>query len=426
MLIFAEAVRTPVCEQEYGRNPIVTTKRGTAINILVVDDEPFIRNLIVRILDKLGYENIDTSSNGKEALGKLISEETAYDVIICDLNMPEMDGVEFMRHAKESDFTGGMILLSGEDNRLLETALDLATSQNLNVLGALPKPVKPDLLEELLNKYKPSVQEKRDFVPQAAISEAELRAGIEGSDSGELMLVYQPKVHMQSGEITGVETLARWKHPERGILGPGAFIPLAEKTGLIDALTHQIYRKAVQQTSDWLLDGIRLRTSVNFSINSFADSNFSDFIISTTEEAGVDPKQLILEVTETQVMTNSFDCLEILMGMRFKKFGLSIDDFGTGNSSMAQLKRIPFTELKVDRAFVHGAVNNTGARAILEASVTLAKNLDMKIVAEGAETREDWDLVEQLGVDYVQGYYCAKPMPNEQLLEFMEKWNGPH
>ena len=405
---------------------MVTSENRAEISLMVVDDELFVRNITVRILNKLGYRNVDTANNGDVALGKLISTETSYDIIICDLNMPEMDGVEFIRHAKESNFTGGMILLSGEHQRILETSLELATAQGLNVLGALAKPLKPDLLEELLDTYRPSTKEKRHFIPQEAISEDELRAGIEGADGEELMLVYQPKVHIQSGEITGVETLARWQHPERGILGPGAFIPLAEETGLIDVLTHQIYRKTVRQISDWLLDGIFLKTSVNFSINSFADPNFAKFIVDVTEEAGVNPEQVILEVTETQVMTNAFDCLEVILSMCFKKFGLSIDDFGTGTSSMAQLKSIPFTELKVDRAFVFGAAKNSGARAILEASVSLAKNLNMEVVAEGAETREDWDLVGQLGVDYVQGFYCAKPMPNEQLLKFIEKWSGPH
>lgn len=402
------------------------TEEINKINILVVDDESFVLNLTVRVLNKLGYESVQTANNGNVALGMLITSEEPIDLIICDLNMPEMDGVEFLRYAAESEFKGGMILLSGEDQRMLETALELANAQHLNVLGAIPKPLKPDLLEPMLASYQPKSSEKRHFVPQEEISEEELRHGIEDPESDELLLVYQPKVHIQSGEITGVETLARWKHPDRGILGPGAFIPLAERSNLIDALTNQIYRKAVQQTSDWLVEGVVLRTSINFSINSFADPNFSDFIISTTEEVGVNPQQLILEVTETQVMNNAVDCLEIMMRMRLKKFGLSIDDFGTGNSSMSQLKSIPFTELKVDREFVYGAANNGGARAILEASVALAKNLQMQIVAEGAETREDWDLVEQLGVDYVQGFYCAKPMPNEDLLELMEKWDGPH
>jgi len=136
--------------------------------------------------------------------------------------------------------------------------------------------------------------------------------------------------------------------------------------------------------------------------------------------------QIVLEVTETQAMTIAVDCLEALIKMRLKRFALSIDDFGTGSSSLAQLKNIPFTELKIDRAFVNGAAHDTSALAILETSISLAKKLGMEIVAEGAETREDWDLVEKLGCDYVQGFYCAKPMPNEELIEFMDNWTGPH
>ncbi len=404
----------------------MTEQVSPQLRMLVVDDEAFVLNLSVRILGKLGHEDVITASDGNEALGHLITTEKPFDIIICDLNMPEMDGVEFMRHAAGADFTGGMILLSGEDERMLQTAYDLASAQNLNVLGVIPKPLKPDLLKPMLESFKPRSTEQRHFRPQAGISEEELRSGIEDPQDQQLLLVYQPKVEIQTGKIVGVESLARWAHPERGILGPGAFIPLAEKSAMIDALTNRIFEKAVQQTADWLTDGIDLKTSVNFSINSFANPEFCDFIISTTEKAGVNPSQLMLEVTETQVMNNVVECLEIMMRLRLKKFGLSIDDFGTGNSSMAQLKQIPFTELKIDREFVFGAANNSGARAILEASVVLAKNLKMDTVAEGAETREDWDLVASLGVDMVQGFYCAKPMPDAGLREFIANWNGPH
>jgi len=139
----------------------------------------------------------------------------------------------------------------------------------------------------------------------------------------------------------------------------------------------------------------------------------------------VSPEQLVLEVTESQVTDNLTACQEIMMRLRLKKFGLSIDDFGTGNSSLVQLKHIPFTELKIDRAFVHGAATNSSARAILETSVDLARRLDMKTVAEGGETTEDWKLVEGLGVDYFQGYYCAKPMSAADLATFLKTWSPP-
>ncbi len=396
------------------------------IRILIVDDESFVLNLSQKILRKLGYEDLATASNGNEALNILNASDKSVSLIICDLNMPEMDGVEFMRHAANAEFTGGMILLSGEDERMLQTALDLAKAQNLNVLGAIPKPLRPDLLQPMLDAFKPTSSEKRQFTQQEGLSVAELQQGLESDDDNGLMLVFQPKVRITSGAITSVETLARWRHPERGILGPGAFIPLAEETGLINQLTEQIFRKAAQQTADWLIDGLEIRTAVNFSVNSFTDADFPAFIINTVEQAGISPSSMTLEITETQVMDNVLDCMEVMMRMRMKRFGLSIDDFGTGNSSMAQLKTIPFTELKIDRAFVNNAAQNKSARAILEASVSLAKSLEMEIVAEGAETREDWDLVESLGVDYVQGYYCARPMPNAEFLAFLQSWTGPH
>ena len=394
----------------------------SSLNILVVDDEVFILNLSVRILNNLGCNNIETADNGATALDIINKSDKAFDIIICDLNMPEMDGIEFMRHASSKEFTGGMILLSGEDERMLETAKDLAKAHKLNVLGVISKPLKPDPIKHLLQSFNPAEQ-KKAWTPQASITEEELKVGIE---SEELKLVYQPKVNIKTGKVSGVETLARWNHKERGILGPGAFIPLAEKCGLIDDLTYSIYKKAMLQAGEWLADGLELKISVNISINTFTLPDFPEFLIKSAQSEGIDMSKVVLEVTETQVMKNALDSLEILMRLRMKKFGLSIDDFGTGNSSMEQLKRIPFTELKIDRAFVYGATNNSGARAILESSVILAKSLKMETVAEGAETREDWDLVESLGVDYVQGYYCAKPMPNEQFMEFLETWTGPN
>ena len=392
------------------------------LKLMIVDDEEFVLNLSVRILNKLGCKDITTANNGNAAIDNLAASTDGFDVIICDLNMPEMDGVELLRHISEKNYSGGIILLSGEDERMLDTAKDLAKARNLNVLGAIPKPLKPDAIKGLLESFKPAGQNK-SWTPQPSITEEELKVGME---SEELQLVYQPKINIQSGEVTGVETLARWKHRERGVLGPGAFIPLAEKCGLIDELTFSIYKKAVRQVGEWLANGIDLKTSVNISVNTFTLPAFADFLVNTARDEGVNPEKIVLEVTESQIMKNAMDCLEVLMSLRMKKFGLSIDDFGTGHSSMEQLNRIPFTELKVERAFVFGAVNNNSARAILESSVLLAKNLKMEIVAEGAENKEDWDLVEQLECDYVQGFYCAKPMPNEELMRFIESWTGPH
>lgn len=396
------------------------------LSILLIDDEPFVLDIAESILKNLGYTNIDTANNGHNALGKLITAEEPYELIICDLNMPEMDGVEFMRHACQSDYQGGIVILSGEDSRMLETAYGLAKAYKLDVLGALEKPLVADKIEKMLADFKPKDKEERISAPVRSISEKDLLEGIKGSANNQLHLVYQPKIHVKTGNISGVETLARWWNHERGVLGPAAFIPLAEASGQIDNLTNKIYNAALTQASEWVKEGRQLRTAINFSVNSFASPEFCDFVLETQSGSDLGPENILLEITETQAMNIPVDCLEALMSLRLKRYGLSIDDFGTGSSSMAQLKNIPFSEMKIDRAFVNGAANDPSARAILEASISIAKKLNMEIVAEGAETREDWDLAEQLGCDYVQGFYCARPMRSEDLAQFMDGWSGPH
>ena len=402
------------------------TANNSDISILVVDDDPFILSSAIKLLSNLGYEKVDTANNGNSALGKLITSDSPYDLIICDLNMPEMDGVEFIRHTSESGFIGGLILLSGEGKRMLDTVANLAKVRQLNVLGTLSKPLRADAMNSLLSDFEPTSEEQRLFVPERSITEAELRNGLKGSSENQLLLVYQPKVSIKTGEIVGVETLARWWNTGRGTLGPDTFIPLAESVGLIDELTDKIYCDALTQAAAWEQQGRSWSTAVNFSVNSFSQPKFCEFIVEKALKYLKYPDRIVLEITETQAMTIPIDCLEALVRLRLKRFGVSIDDFGTGNSSLAQLKNIPFTEMKIDRAFVHGAAQDSGALAILESSIGLAKKLDMEIVAEGAETREDWDLVERLGCDYVQGFYCAKPMRNEDLLEFVSSWTGPH
>lgn len=402
----------------------MTVENEIATSILIVDDDSLMLNLTKQILTQLGYSRIDTAINGRIALGKLITTEIPYDVIICDLNMPEMDGFEFMRHAKESNFEGSLILFSGEDRRMLEITRDLAAELKLNVLGALSKPVSPIELKELLDELRPAQSEKRVAATIDPITREELEAGIEG-DGDELLMYYQPVVHIRSGEVSGVETLARWHHPKRGVLPPYTFIPLAEQTGLIDALTLKIFRMAAQQTVEWIKEGYFLKTSVNFSISSLSNSEFANNLIAIADEVGIDPQLMILELDEKQVMENAAGCMEVMMRMRFNKFGLSVDDFGTGNSSFEQIKRIPITEFKIARSFVHDAAKNSGSKAILEASVNLAKSLKIEIVAKGVENRSDWDLVESLGYDCVQGSFCANAMPIEKFADFMDNWRAP-
>jgi len=386
------------------------------IHIMLVDDEPSILDLVQRHLEKMGYCNIIPCLSGQVALEKYQENKNWFDIIISDLNMPEMNGVELLRYLSEEDYSGGIILLSGEDKRILEVAKDLARARNLNVIGYISKPFKRESLELLLSQYSP--QDPKISAPLLdEISEEELRAGMNVDN---LLIAFQAKTKLDTGKVTGVEALARWNHKERGLLPPYTFIPLAERCQLIDELTYNIYRKTLSQISAWLKKDIILEVSINISVNSFNRDGFVDFLIQIAEEYNVNPDMIIFEITESQIMEDSLECLEKLMQLRMKNFGLAIDDFGTGNSNMAQLKKIPFTELKIDQSFVGGACEDPTARAMLASSVDLAKKLDMYTVAEGVETKAELAMVEELGCDQIQGYYIAKPMFANEFEQFIQ------
>ena len=390
---------------------------------LVVNDEQFICNLIIRILGTMGVDAERTSScsSGEEAVNYLnaLAGEPP-DFVLCDLNMPDMDGVEFLRHLAARSYDGGIILISGEDKRILKAAEDLARAHDLHFLGALSKPVTPADLGALLSTFTPE-RARRGARRHVEVGADDLREAIANRD---ITVVFQPKVSVKTGELIGVETLARWTHSDKGFVPPDVFVHVAEENGMIDDLTNLIVELAISQAGEWLADGLDLKVAVNLSVDNLNNLELPEFLIGLAETAGMNPHRLVLEVTESRLMEDILKPLEILTRLRIKGLELSIDDFGTGHSSLEQLKRIPFTELKIDRAFVNGAAGEPATRAILETAVDLAKRLEMSIVAEGVEDQEDWDLVASLGCDLVQGYFVSKPMEGAEIAAWRESRAG--
>jgi EAL domain-containing protein (putative c-di-GMP-specific phosphodiesterase class I) len=334
--------------------------------------------------------------------------------------MPEMDGIEFVRHLVERRYTGSLILISGEDERMLQTAEKLVRAHKISALGHLRKPVNPEELSALLEKWTPPCMVGHQ-VAKKAYGADEVRAAI---INGELVNYYQPKVDVASGKVVGVEALVRWRHPQDRMVFPDQFIGVAEAHGLIDDLTRAVIGEAFAQARTWQDEGLHLRVALNISMDNLATPEFADYVAAAASAAGIVPGDIVLEVTESRLMKDVSAPLEILTRLRLKRFGLSIDDFGTGHSSLSQLRDIPFNELKVDRGFVHGACSNDTLRAIYGASLSLAKQLDMKTVAEGVEDRADWDFLRSTGCDLAQGYFIAKPMPAGEISDWITTWEA--
>ena len=388
----------------------------SSVKILVLDDDPFVLKLLGRILSNLGYTSVTFCDSGRAALERIA--ETGPNLILLDLNMPEMDGIEFVRYLVDLRYTGSLVLISGEDERMLQTAEKLVQAHKISILGHLHKPVKPDVLAALLEKWMPpSANSSR---PEKKIYRAdELRMAI---DEGQLINYYQPKVAIATGEVVGVETLVRWRHPTDGIVFPDYFIGICEAASLIDDLTKAVFAAAMAQAKAWEEMGLSLRIAVNVSMDNLASLTFLNFVAELTEKIGVAPQRVVLEVTETRLMQDTRAPLEILTRLRLKRFRLSIDDFGTGHSSLAQLRDIPFDELKIDQGFVHRAWEDETLRAMYEASLSLARQLGMEVVAEGVEDRNDWDFLYRTGCDLAQGIFISRPMQPDDLPGWIESW----
>ena len=389
-----------------------------SLKLLLVDDDYIMHRVTTVILNDLGISSVINAMSGQAALEILQENDDQIDVVICDLNMPEMDGVEFLRHLAQRNFSGSLILTSGEELRILRTVEKLAIEHDLQVLGVLEKPPTPAKIGELLESLD-QVQQEGTLVLVDAISLVELKYAIEAD---QLDTYFQPKIDINSGRVVGVEALVRWNHPTKGVIRPNDFIPLAEENGVIGDLTDVVCHKALEYARQLKEMGHDLSIAINLSVDSLTNLEWPDRISGVLDQFGLESSRISFEVTESRLMGHLSIALDILNRLSLKRFNLSIDDFGTGYSSMEQLQRIPFSEFKIDRAFVHGAAREPAARAILESSVSLAKKLDMKVVAEGVENQQDWDLVAELGCDQVQGYFVSRPMPFTQLVEWLEEY----
>lgn len=377
------------------------------ISCLLVDDDHFMLKTLSKMLDSMGVGSIIQSDNAQDALKYIANRNNHIDVVISDLNMPDMDGVQLLRHLGSLGIPVSVILVSGEDPRLLDSVATLAEQQQLSILGALHKPVRTADIETLLRKHDP-VKDYTPDGPGAMVFADELQSAIL---NGDLTVFFQPQVNVRSGQILGLEALARWQHPEKGWIPPGVFIGIAEKYNMIREITDLVFQKSITEAAKLRAMGFDITVSINFSALALTSLELPEVLCETLSSSGLEPRHIVLEITESTLAADMSVTLDILTRMRLKGFGLSIDDFGTGFSSMEQLHQIPFNELKIDRSFVHGASNNKASRAILESSIALAKKLNIGCVAEGVETEEDWDLIDKLGCDSVQGYFVAKPMP---------------
>jgi EAL domain-containing protein (putative c-di-GMP-specific phosphodiesterase class I) len=384
--------------------------------LLVIDDEVGIRTLVRRIGRQAGFE-VQEAGAALELRACLQQEQ---DVIALDLAMPDVDGIEVIRELAQAGCKARLILISGFDRRVLDTAARLATGLGLNLKGALSKPFS---VTDLLALLRAEQQAPGSSNARLEVTAVELRRALEDD---ELRVHFQPQVDFADGRWRGLEALVRWQHPQYGLIYPGEFIQLAQTEEFAVPVTQRVLELALAGYSE-LVDasGFDGALAINIPGSALSDVRFPEHVMARIASFGIAHRHIVFEVTETSLANQLTVATDILARLRIKGFNLSIDDFGTGYSSLESLHRLPFTELKIDMQFVQAAETDSVARAIVENSIELAKQLGMNVIAEGVQTAGQWRWLKARGCHLAQGYLISRPLPVHDLRGWCGGWQPP-
>ncbi|WP_374662924.1 EAL domain-containing protein [Inhella sp.] len=394
--------------------------------VLALDDDPLYLDILVEQLQAIGVSQVLAHTRAEAALQCL--QQQRVDVVISDLDMPEVDGPRFLHQLSDLHLPIHVLLISGTRPDLLASVVEFGRTLGLRMVGGLPKPAELDALEDLLRQCEKPVPRPPARVRNAEISTHTLDlADLEQAlRSGAIRPWYQPKVSSQTLRVVGVEALARWLPAEGPAVSPAQFVPAMEAAGLSWPLFLCIYEQVIQDLAAWRAMGWSLRASVNLSMDCTDRLDLPEQIASRAQAAGVALEDLTLEITESRLMANRSASLETLNRLALMRVKLSIDDFGTGYSSLAQLADLPFSELKIDGGFVRRLGRDQKVDRIVQATVAFGTGLGMELVAEGVEEHAQLRALRAQGVQQIQGYLCARPMPEADFRAWLRAWRPGH
>lgn len=391
--------------------------------ILILDDDAAVGQTIQWIAESLGFE-AEFVTRPAAFFRRL--DRMSPDIITIDLVMPELDGIEIMRLLAERKCDAKIVISSGMGTRVLDAALRSASEHGLSIAGVISKPISKEALRALIGEgsernQPQSAKDQSAHKNEVDITKSDMQNALERH---EFVLAYQPKIECGSGALDGFEALIRWQHPDNELVMPDRFIPVAEKAGLIDAVTEQIFYQSIKWFSESFSES-DLKLSLNISAKSLVDIHQADNLYELCRQYRVAPERVVLELTESSAMVDSMLSLDLMTRFRVKGFQLSIDDFGTGYSSMIQLVRLPFSEIKVDKSFVMQAQQSQESRNVIKSIIDLGHSLGLVVTAEGVEDLDTLNYLNSLGCDLAQGYFIARPMPGDAARSWAEQKISP-
>jgi len=389
------------------------------LHFLVAEADPVQRRALIGALAQLGASRVTDVPDAPMALRTLQAGfSPRIDIAIIDLGLGGMDAMELLRAAAALQSDVRLIVTGDQSPGVLFSVETLVQAHGVELLGTIAKPVNPGTLKALLDHYQPP---RPPVVPVAGPSFSFAEVGV-GLHQRQFEPFFQPKIELATGHVTGLETFARWRHPEHGVLGPSAFIDALAQNGRVDFLDWTMIELSVERCRAFHDGGIPISISLNLAPATLAQPDFVRQIASCMKRHGVQPDYLTFEMTETAILDFDVSFIERLVRLRMMGFGLAIDDYGTGHSNLQLLARIPFSELKIDRSFVDGASKKRPLGTVLKSCLGLAHSLDRMSCAVGVETRQDWDFLQGLGCTYAQGYHIANPMEASAFPGWLEDW----
>ena len=380
----------------------------SAERLLIIDDDKVFRSSATKLAEVAGFEVMTTSD---PAVARAIVAAWRPLVVIIDPFMSATDGIDLLRQLGAEGCPAQVILTSGIDANALIVALEIAGEHGLKTAGVLAKPLRPQSCRDLLAQ----------IVTTKALTLSELSEAI---TKGQLFLDYQPQLDCRSNKIKGVEALVRWRHPTRGTIAPDQFIGLAEESSLIDDLTDWVAASAARQVVTWRQAGLPLTLSINISARNLAQKDLPDRLTETCAAAGLKPTEVILEIAESSIVRDVSAVIHALGELRFKGFGISIDEFGTCHSSLIGLRRMPVTEVKIDRGLVSKMLNTSDCQVTVSVIVDLARKLELQSVAVGVESETILWTLRALGCGFAQGYHISRPVNPARVPAAIDEWSS--
>ena len=341
-------------------------------------------------------------------------------MIVCDVDMPGMDGVEFIRHVSRRGLASAVVIVSGLERDVLDAVGAVSRGYGLQVLGVLEKPLTARRLEELLAAYVRPLQSRDDDGERVEPGDA-----VAALAAGHIVVHFQPIVDLATGQISGAEALPRWHVPDRGWIAPQLFLPVLESASTSVQFTDYLLEHACRGLDEVGRAGLEIAISLRIPAPSLGDVLLPDRIGELVQERNVDARRIVCVVGERGLWIDSPATLDLLVRLRVKAVGLQLDDFGSGNTRAEQLARLPLTGVRLAASMVSRAASDARRAEALEAALELARGLGLHAVARGCDSRADFELLLHSGCSHAQGSFIAEPMPSAELVAWAASWSPP-